>query len=71
VGRKQVDSDLRRSVVSVEAKGLRLISQHGPDSERIYAEIARRFGHERLTQLHTLLHQLQDAIEDMPRTGES
>jgi homoprotocatechuate degradation regulator HpaR len=71
VGRKPVDSDLRRSVVSVEPKGLRLIGQHAPDSERIYAEIARRFGHERLSQLFCLLQQLQDAIEDMPRAGKS
>src|SRR6185437_11339539 len=44
VSRKQVDSDHRRSVVSLEPKGLRLISMHAPDSERIYSEIARRFG---------------------------
>src|SRR5215475_4699049 len=34
VSRQQVDSDLRRSVVSIETKGLRLIAQHAPDSER-------------------------------------
>ncbi len=65
VSRKQVDSDLRRSVVSLEPKGLRLISSHAPDSERIYAEIAERFGVERVTQLFALLHELQDSLEDI------
>lgn len=65
VSRKQVDSDLRRSVVSLEPKGLRLISSHAPDSERIYAEIAKRFGDERVTQLFTLLHELQESIQDL------
>src|SRR5581483_8459018 len=46
VRREQVDSDLRRSVVSLEPKGLRLIAMHAPESEEIYAEIAERFGTE-------------------------
>lgn len=65
VSRKQLDSDLRRSVVSLEPKGLRLISTHAPDSERIYAQIAERFGVERVTQLFTLLQELQDSLEDI------
>ena len=67
IGRRQVDSDLRRSVVSLEPKGLRLIAAHAPDSERIYSAIAERFGVERVTQLFTLLHELQDALEDISR----
>jgi homoprotocatechuate degradation regulator HpaR len=63
VARKQVDSDLRRSVVSLQPKGLRLIAAHAPDSERIYARIAERFGEERVSQLCTLLHELQDSLE--------
>jgi homoprotocatechuate degradation regulator HpaR len=65
VSRKQLDSDLRRSVVSLEPKGLRLISTHAPDSERIYAQIAERFGVERVTQLFTLLQELQDSLGDI------
>jgi homoprotocatechuate degradation regulator HpaR len=71
VSRKQVESDLRRSVVSLEPKGLRLIATHAPDSERIYGEIARRFGDERVTQLFTLLHELQESIEDLSQEDES
>lgn len=70
VSRKQVDSDLRRSVVSLEPKGLRLIGLHAPDSERIYAEIAKRFGDERVTQLFALLQQLQESIEDLSHDSE-
>lgn len=62
VSRKQVDSDLRRSVVSLEPKGLRLIALHAPEAERIYAEIARRFGPERVTQLFSLLQELQRSL---------
>ncbi len=67
VSRRQVDSDLRRSMVSLEPKGLRLISLHAPDSERIYAEIAKRFGVEQETQLFTLLHELQDSLDELSR----
>jgi homoprotocatechuate degradation regulator HpaR len=70
VNRRQVDSDLRRSVVSLEPKGLRLIAAHAPDSERIYAEIAERFGVERVTQLFTLLHELQDTLEKVSQERE-
>lgn len=65
VSRRQVDSDLRRSVVSLEPKGLRLIALHAPESERIYAEIARRFGPERVSQLFTLLQELQKSLADL------
>jgi homoprotocatechuate degradation regulator HpaR len=70
VSRKQVDSDLRRSIVSLEPKGLRLIALHAPDSERIYAEIAKRFGDERVTQLFTLLHELQESLEQISHESE-
>jgi homoprotocatechuate degradation regulator HpaR len=71
VSRKQVESDLRRSVVSLEPKGLRLIASHAPDSERIYGEIAKRFGDERVTQLFTLLHELQESLADLSQEDES
>jgi homoprotocatechuate degradation regulator HpaR len=65
VARKQVDSDLRRSVVSLQPKGVRLIATHAPNSERIYARIAERFGEERVNQLFTLLHELQESLQGM------
>src|ERR1700730_7346772 len=51
ISRRQLDSDLRRAVVSLEPKGLKLIAAHAPDSEAVYDEIARAFGRERLEQL--------------------
>jgi len=67
ISRRQLDSDLRRSMVSLEPKGLRLIALHAPDSEQIYAQIAKRFGVEQVTQLFTLLHELQDSLEEISR----
>ena len=64
ISRKQPDSDLRRSVISLERKGLRLIASHAPFSEQIYEEITRRFGLERLAQLFTLLRELEEAAAE-------
>jgi len=64
ISRKQADSDLRRSVISLERKGLRLISTHAPRSESIYEEIARRFGEQRLEQLFGLLRELEEALSE-------
>jgi len=62
ISRRQADSDLRRSVISLERKGLRLIATHAPNSERIYAEIAQQFGQEKLEQLFALLHDLEQSL---------
>lgn len=67
VSRRQVDTDLRRSVVSLEPKGLKLIAAHAPYSEEMYAAIAKRFGAERIEQLIALLHELEASMEDLAR----
>ena len=67
ISRRQPDSDLRRSVISLERRGLRLIAAHAPFAERIYDEITTRFGAERLAQLFTLLHHLEEAAEASPQ----
>lgn len=67
VSRRQVDTDLRRSAVSLEPKGLRLIAAHAPYSEEMYAEIAKRFGADRIDQLITLLQELEGSLEQFPR----
>jgi homoprotocatechuate degradation regulator HpaR len=61
ISRRQPDSDLRRSVVSLERKGLRLIAMHAPFAEKIYNEITTRFGRDRLERLFALLRELEDA----------
>jgi homoprotocatechuate degradation regulator HpaR len=65
ISRRQVDTDLRRYVVSLEAKGLRLIGMHAPYSEHMYAQIARRFGTERISQLLGLLAELESSLEEI------
>jgi len=67
VSRRQVDTDLRRSIVSIEPKGLKLIAAHAPFSEEMYAEIAQRFGAERIEQLIGLLQELQQSLEEISR----
>ncbi len=64
ISRKQADSDLRRSVISLERKGLRLIATHAPYAEEIYDKIAQRFGAERLAQLFALLRELEETLAD-------
>jgi DNA-binding MarR family transcriptional regulator len=63
ISRRQPDSDLRRSVIKLERKGLRLISSHAPYAERIYAEITQKFGAERLSQLFALLQELERSAQ--------
>ena len=67
VSRRQVDTDLRRSVVSLEPKGLKVIAAHAPYSEEMYARIAQRFGAARITELLTLLDELESALEEIAR----
>ena len=71
ISRRQPDSDLRRSVISLERKGLQLIATHAPYSERIYAEITERFGQQRLAQLFTLLRQLEESALEVPGAARS
>ena len=64
IRRTQADADLRRSLISLEPKGLRLIATHAPYSEEIYDEIERIFGAERLTQLFSLLRELEEVLPE-------
>lgn len=66
VSRRQVDTDLRRSIVSIDPKGLKLIAAHAPYSEEMYAAIAQRFGTERIEQLIALLQELEASLEEIP-----
>jgi homoprotocatechuate degradation regulator HpaR len=71
ISRAQVDSDLRRSVVTLEPKGLRLIALHAPYSEQVYAQIAKRFGEQKVTALFRLLHELEESLEEVLKEQES
>ncbi len=69
ISRRQADMDLRRSVISLERKGLRLIATHAPYSEEVYDDIAATFGPERLTQLFTLLRELEESLQKVDSTA--
>lgn len=64
IERRVDSSDLRRSVIVVSAAGYELIATQAPASEAGYAEIARRFGAERLEQLQAELDALEEALLD-------
>jgi homoprotocatechuate degradation regulator HpaR len=64
IRRKQADADLRRSVISLEPKGLRLIATHAPYSEEIYDGIEAHFGAARLAQLFELLRELESSLAE-------
>lgn len=64
ISRRQLDSDLRRSAIRLEPKGVRLIAAHAPDSEHTYEAIASRFGPQRLEQLFLLLDELEDVLSE-------
>ena len=65
VERKTAAVDQRRAVVSISARGLKLIEAVAPTSEAIYAEITRRFGARRLSELQEMLTVLEQSLADM------
>jgi homoprotocatechuate degradation regulator HpaR len=65
VERRTDEADQRRAVVSISAKGLKLIEAVAPTSEAIYAEITRRFGARRLSELQEMLGLLEQSLSDM------
>lgn len=55
ISRRSNRSDQRRVIVSLTAKGRRLFAAIAPQSEAIYAELARDIGPARLEQIYGLL----------------
>src|SRR6202161_4265601 len=51
IERKVAKADLRRGLVSISAKGVRLMETVAPSSEAIYAAITRRYGARKLREL--------------------
>lgn len=64
IERRTAEADQRRAVVSISAKGLKLIEAVAPTSEAIYAEISRRFGARRLSELQDMLAALELGLAD-------
>jgi homoprotocatechuate degradation regulator HpaR len=65
IERRAAEADLRRAVVSISAKGLRLIEAVAPTSEAIYAAITRRFGARKLAELQHMLHELEGSLSKL------
>jgi homoprotocatechuate degradation regulator HpaR len=65
IERKVVKADQRRVVVSISARGLRLIDAVAPSSEAIYAAITERYGARKLASLQEMLQELEVALSDL------
>jgi homoprotocatechuate degradation regulator HpaR len=65
IERRTAKADLRRAVVSITAKGLKLIEAVAPTSEAIYAEITSRFGARKLAELQDMLGVLERSLAAM------
>ena len=66
IARHLLESDLRRNIVSITAKGLKLIETVAPTSEAIYGEMTKRFGARKLAELQAMLHELEMCLQAMP-----
>ncbi|KJC59199.1 transcriptional regulator [Bradyrhizobium sp. LTSPM299] len=65
IERRTAANDLRRAVVSISAKGLKLIEAVAPTSEAIYAAITKRYGARKLAELHEMLGALEASLAGM------
>jgi DNA-binding MarR family transcriptional regulator len=62
--------DLRRSVVSISAKGVKLMEAVAPSSESIYAAITKRYGARKLAELQDMLGVLESSLLTMEGADE-
>jgi homoprotocatechuate degradation regulator HpaR len=65
IDRRAAKADLRRGVVSISAKGLKLIEAVAPTSEAIYAAMTRRYGARKLTDLQAMLAELERRLAEL------
>src|ERR1700744_2522747 len=71
IERRTAKADLRRGVVSISAKGLKLIEAVAPSSEAIYAEMTKRYGARKLAELQDMLHALEGSLSELPMGDEA
>jgi homoprotocatechuate degradation regulator HpaR len=71
IERKVAKADLRRGVVSISAKGVKLIEAVAPSSEAIYAAITRRYGARKLAELQEMLHALEASMSGLQLVGDA
>jgi homoprotocatechuate degradation regulator HpaR len=65
IERKVVKADQRRTVVSISARGLRLIEAVAPSSEAIYAAMTARYGARNLARLQEMLQSLEGCLSEL------
>lgn len=70
IERRVAKADLRRAVVSISAKGLKLIEAVAPSSEAIYAAITRLYGARKLAELQDMLGELERSLGAMEAAEE-
>lgn len=63
INRHWLESDLRRSVISISPAGVALLAKVAPLSEASFAEITRLYGEARLGELFRLLNELEQALK--------
>jgi homoprotocatechuate degradation regulator HpaR len=71
IERKAAKADLRRGVVSISAKGVRLMEIVAPSSEAIYAAITKRYGARKLAELQDMLGALEASLAGLGSAGEA
>ncbi|WFU38565.1 homoprotocatechuate degradation operon regulator HpaR [Bradyrhizobium sp. CB82] len=71
IERKTAKEDQRRSMVSISEKGVKLMAVVAPTSEAIYAEITRRFGARKLTELQEMLGELEQSLSELGSADEA
>ena len=69
IEREVAKADLRRAMVSISAKGLKLIEAVAPTSETIYAEITKRYGARKLGELQDMLSALENSLGGLEAAG--
>jgi homoprotocatechuate degradation regulator HpaR len=69
IERRTPEADLRRGVVSISAKGLKLIEAVAPTSEIIYAAITKIYGARKLSQLQDMLSTLESSLSGLEVAG--
>jgi homoprotocatechuate degradation regulator HpaR len=70
IERRVAKADQRRGLVSISAKGLKLIEIVAPSSEAIYAAITRRYGARKLAELQDMLRELEGSLSELRASGE-
>src|SRR3954452_13897537 len=71
IERETAKADLRRAMVSISAKGLKLIEAVAPTSETIYAEITKRYGARKLGELQDMLKALESSLSELEAADDA